>query len=552
MLVTPSQSGKTEFLFNLIGKRFHLGPRLPMLYIGPTQDQVQAVSRSRITPMVNATPALAELLHKGQEDKLLEKFFAGVRLGFAWAGSSTQLASHPVGCVLLDEIDRENFQANTGGEGDAVTLARARTKAFIGRKVVLCSTPTIEGLSPIMQYWADGSKRRWCWRCPSSECAQWFVPTLATLRWPEKASAEEAREHARVECPACGQAIEDRDRPELAAEYRPFCYDDADRLVECEEPETPPRIESYWVTGAANLFLSLGELAETMVRAYRAGDSGRIQATVNTYFGEPWATRGDAPDWQQVLDCRGPYNRGELHEQVQRLTCGVDVQRDGLYWSIRGWGYALQSFCVQYGFLVGDPAFDDVWIALANLLARPWGGLSIERMMVDSGFNPLKKYARPDNQVYRFCRTHMRAYAAKGRRTMETNTRKSLGDVTPHGKRLKTGVEIWLVNTDYFKTSLYDEMRRTAEGTDPRWWLPADVDENYCKQVTAEEAITTVSGARAWRPVRKDNHYLDCEVLAWAGADIEQYHAILKPKAQARPPIKRVPKRDPTFTRRGI
>jgi phage terminase large subunit GpA-like protein len=193
VLVMGSQLGKTEALLNLIGWRLDDDP-CPILYVSPTQRQAESISRDRLGKMIRSTPSLWSKLAKGQADKISEKWISGVRLGFAWAGSATELASHPAGMVLVDERDR--MDATTAGEGDPVSLAEARTATFPDGKVIVCSTPTLEGASPIWSLWEEGTRHRWAWPCP--HCAEYFVPTLELLRWPEGCTAHQALKAARA------------------------------------------------------------------------------------------------------------------------------------------------------------------------------------------------------------------------------------------------------------------------------------------------------------------------------------------------------------------
>lgn len=56
------------------------------------------------------------------------------------------------------------------------------------------------------------------------------------------------------------------------------------------------------------------------------------------------------------------------------------------------------------------------------------------------------------------------------------------------------------------------------------WLLPQDVSDEYAKQVVSESRITLPNGRRVWKQHAPDNHYLDAEVLATAGAHMLQIH----------------------------
>ena len=143
--VCGSQMGKTEAQFCILGHRFDDGPYVPALFIGATEKMVRSISKDRFQKMVHSSRGLSAKLERGRREGIMEKFFSGVRFGFAWAGSPTELASHPAGLVLVDEIDR--FQMDVGAEGDPIMLAMARTKNYSNAKIGLFSTPTVEGVT---------------------------------------------------------------------------------------------------------------------------------------------------------------------------------------------------------------------------------------------------------------------------------------------------------------------------------------------------------------------------------------------------------------------
>lgn len=180
---------KTEAQINMLLKGLDDGPRLPSMYVGPTQNQVESMGRDRIEKVMREIPSLWDLTAKGQRLKVKEKWIAGTRLGLAWAGSPTELASHPVARVVVDEIDR--MGRDVGGEGDPLTLVKARTKNYSDRKICVASTPTREGQSPIWELFELGTMQMWAWSC--LHCTADFIPRLELLRWPEKATPAQAR-----------------------------------------------------------------------------------------------------------------------------------------------------------------------------------------------------------------------------------------------------------------------------------------------------------------------------------------------------------------------
>ncbi len=513
-IVCGAQMGKTEALMNVLGHRFADGPRTPALWIAPTQKSVKSLADDRLMKMIRSTPALWDILDKGRRNRMVEKFLAGVRLGFGWAGSATELASHPAGLVLVDERDR--MISDVEGEGDPLTLARARTKNYPLRKIGVCSTPTIEGASPIWSLFLEGSREKWAWPC--AHCAGVFIPCLELLRWPEKSTPGEARAAACMVCPECGGELHDVHKPGMNAAGR-FIAHVADEQGREEPTDNPPpnSTASYWISGLASPWVTFGELAEMLVAAYRSREPERIQGVINTYGGEVWRVAGDAPEWQSVLATRGTYGRGQVPAGVRLITCGVDVQKEGLYYVIRGWGVNAASWLLDHGYLFGRTDYDNVWLALGNLITTPIKDRPIDRVFVDSGYRPGELYRRPENMIYLFCRRHRSlAYPTKGHALQDRPLKTADLDLSIGGKTIRGALKLWHLDTNYLKTWIYSQIDIPA-GESGQWLTHAQIDDEYARQVVAEEVVTKASGQRTWMQ-RGANHYLDCEAEAFAAA----------------------------------
>ena len=516
-----SQMGKTEALLNLIGWRLDDDP-CPVLYISPTQRQAESISRDRLGKMLRTTPSLWAKLHKGQADKLSEKWVSGVRLGFGWAGSATELSSHPAGLAVLDERDR--MGEDTQGEGDPVALAEARTATFPDGKVIVCSTPTLEGASPIWALFEEGTRFRWAWPCP--DCGSYFVPEFKLLRWPEGCTPHRALKEARLGCPECGSLIEDRHRPEMnrcGLFLGPGERVDPDGKVHGEMIESDTA--SFWVSGLCSPWRTWGQRAKSFLEAHRSRTPGRVQAVINTGFGELYHLSGEAPDWQRVAELREGYSSGTVPAGVRLLTCGVDVQKDRLIYAIRGWGANFESWLIEQGELWGETEHDFVWTELSGLLQKSRGGHHIGRMFVDSGFKPGSTRGA-DNQVYAFCRRFRnRAFPTKGHDSQDKPLKTSLIDVSDRGRIIKHGLQLWHLDSDYFKSWVHARVQ-WPQGESGAFHLPVDCTDDYCQQLVAEQRLVKATGRVVWIKTRRDNHYLDCEVLNAAAAHTLGVHTL--------------------------
>lgn len=519
VMVCGSQMGKTEVLFNVLGHRFVDGPYVPALLIAPTEKMVRSMSKDRFSKMVNSTPALKARLETGQRDNLLEKYFAGVRLGFGWAGSATELAGHPAGLVLVDEVDR--MVTDVGSEGDPVSLAAARTKNYAGSKIGVCSTPTVEGASAIESHYQSGTMGRWEWPCP--HCNEYFIPQFDLLTWTK------AGDHSTVEdaltagltCPHCGALIENKYKQGMNAQGRyHFHTKQGDEIVSFGLEPPLNSTASFWVSGLCSPWVTWPEMAAKWIAANNSGENARRQTVINTEFGEWWALDGDRPEASEVQRLIEDYEPLSVPAAVQLITMGVDVQRNGLYYTIWGWSYNSGSHLLDYGFIGGDTAYDDVWLRLTRIREAPIDGQRIQSTFIDSGFRPGDTAVVSDHMVYKYCRQFAgQAYPVKGRDTMDAPYKVTKIDVTLSGRLIRQGLRLYSVNTHYFKEFIYSRIRfpEAAEGQPGGMQLHRETGPEFCRQLVSEELVIKPSGRFVW--VRKhDNHYLDCTVYAACAA----------------------------------
>ncbi len=513
-----AQMGKTECQFNVLGHMWDSRPR-PSIYVTPTEKLARTLSRDRISQMLDTAPGLKDKVDR-RFDKpgSLERWINGARFGLAWAGSPTELASHPCALVMVDE--RSRMDEDVGGEGDPVRLAMARTKNYQGSKVGVFSTPTAEGLCATFAWWATGTRMRWCWRCPG--CGEWYVPELANARYPKDAPYDVIRAETWMECPHCQHEIRDEDRDGLDADYVPSIITEDGQIELAPGVESRNPVASYWATGFVSPFTTMGEIMEQYARAARDGGPGDVQAIVNTYAGELWKAPGESVPADLVKQRQIV----ELPDGIQLVTAGVDVQKDSLYYVIRGWAPQTTSVELAHGQLFGATEYDEVWLALARVMAEQYAGLPVRLALVDSGYNTA--------QVYEVCRRNAGQWEpAKGSARMSQPFRDTLVDESRTGRAMKT-LRLWSFCADTWKTWLYSRIK-WEDGKPGAWYVTAGGDDaDYCAQVV-NERVRVTRGRREWYATGSmQNHYLDCEVMAAVAAHICNVRT-LRPVKQREP-----------------
>lgn len=555
-LACGSQMGKTDTVLDVIGCTLDQRPA-PIMYVGPNKDFLHKEIEPRLTEMLIQAPRLKERLAVGKRNTKFRKIVGGVPVVLAWAGSNTSLRGMAAKIAIVDELDA--MASSIQGNGDPFTLIEARGFSFRDRIRAAISTPLkgsvdvvrdeASGLefwqpmptedieSPIWRLWQSGTRHHYVWPCP--ECADFFVPRFKQLRWnkwPELCSAAEAKRSAYIECPHCGGVIEESHKRDLNARAHfvaPGQTIGQDGKISGEPPETTTL--SFWVSGLCSPMVTIGERAAQYVAAKLTGEQDKIQSAINTGFGECFAPGGgDVPEWEEVAALKRPYQKLEAPPGVRLLTLAVDVQKNRLYYTIRGWGANASSWLVDFGELFGPTTEQEVWDQLADLLHRPIAGMVIRKALIDSGFRPGKPINLPQNKVYAFCRRFPRlAIPTKGRATQDKPLILSKPDVKASGEVKKYGLDLLWLDTDHFKSWVHERIRWEPERPGA-WLLPEDTTDDYCKQIVSEARVRKPSGAPEWIARSRNNHYLDCEALQAAAAHLLNVH-LLRDETAARP-----------------
>lgn len=544
--VMGTQMGKSATMFNVIGWRLDDDPA-PVIYVGPTQSNIDKVVEPKIAEMFRECDSLNRKLKKEKgETSKHRKNVGGVHLRLAWAGSATELASDSAALTLVDEIDRPDD--NASGEGSLEEIAEARGDAYADSKTGYTATPT-EGraerythpvtghthwavtdpkqlFSPVWRLWQSGTKHEWMVPHLDPACGEYFSPSSELLWWPGKGTDAEctpshASRHAKLICPHCGAQIDDSERSRMNARgvavapgqlakshsegFVSITQGDQVHIVPYwTAVETDDGNDSFsiWVSGLCSFSAkkSFGFLAKKLLEAIKSGDPGKMMAVHNTGFGEVHSAIGDAPAWEEVYELRDTYSAGQVPEGFDQLICTVDVQKDRVYYVVRAWRPGMTSRLVEWGEIWGDTDKPEVWDEVANLLEQEWEGRTLSLMGVDAGYRT--------DEVLMFVRKHKgRTRALMGFERLSKAFRMARLEVDTKGKTRKHGDKRWDFDAGLAKAWVHSRVR-WPKGQDGDWRLPADVSEEYCQHIVAEEYDESTG---KWVKVAKRNDYLDCE-----------------------------------------
>lgn len=541
VMMSSAQVAKTTIIENVIGYFIHHDP-CPIMVVQPTLEIAESFSKDRLAAMIRDTPVLKQRVapegSKSSGNTLLHKKFPGGHLTIAGANSYNSLASRPERIVLGDEGAKWKYNE----QGSPFRQVSARVKGFYWTsKQGYFSTPT--GLNNEFQdIWEASDKRIFEVPCPHCQAAivltfddeRSSLPTdtdvsRAILRWEEGPTTrnDEGREIRRAadawfECLACGGRIDEVDRHRAVQQGRwratqPF-YDTA----------------GFWIWQGYSPLSTARMIANEWLSAL--GDIKQLQSVKNETLGLPWREQGSAPEWRRLYDRAQTetYCLGTVPPGVLALTAGVDVQQDRLEIQVVGWGRRGQCWLVDYIVLDGDTGRAAVWESLTKILGIVYRSergaeFTILRMAVDSGFQA--------QTVYEWARKHLYGRVAVIKGGPDTQSAlvaaPSSVDISRNGKKIPSGVKIRLLNTSEFKKDLYarlsldgPNLERGEEYPDRYFHIcPLPDTEEYCRQLTAEELVTSYHNGfpkRGWeKPPGRRNEALDTWVYARAAAVIE-------------------------------
>lgn len=499
VLKFPSQDGKTEVVNNFVGYIIDQDPG-PILVLQPNvKPMAEAWSKDRLAPMLRDTPRLrgkvADARARDSGNTITHKLFPGGHVTVAGANSPAGLASRPIRFLITDEIDR--YPPTAGTEGAPLKLAEKRTRTFTNRKLAKVSSPTYENTGIDAEYKLCDTQREWHLRCPACDRTQF--PTLKHLRW-DKGEAQTVR----YVCEHCG-------------------------VEHDQSQEAPIKREGEWVTIRQGLGIKIGywknqlssffvSWADTVAEFLDSKDDpAKLQTFTNTALAETWEVQGETVEETDVLARREKYS-AEVPQGAVVITAAVDCQDDRLEAEAVGWGPGFESWGIEYKIFWGDTSQPQVWADLDGWLNRTYTHesgtqLDIAAACIDSG-------GHRTSEVYEFVlgRQARRVFAVRGQGgagvpIVSAPTKRRFG-------RLKRTVKLFNVGVDEAKGLLYARLSQGEPG--PGYChFPLDYDAEYFTQLTAEQAVLSISqgvATRKWilKKGQKRNEALDIRVYSLA------------------------------------
>lgn len=510
VLMKSARVGYTKILNHCTAYHIEHDP-CNQLLVQPTIEDAEGHSKDEIAPMLRDTKCLkgivSEVGGRMSENTTLKKAYPGGRLYLVGSNSPRGFRRISARIIMFDEVD--GYPPTAGKEGDQIKLGIMRSAFFWNRKIIIGSTPTIKGFSRIESEFKSSDQRYYLTPCPFCKYKQRLVfgnkESSCGFKWPK-----DEPKKTRYMCENCGELI-----PHSKKRW----------MVENGEWQATKESNGkagfhIWAAYSFAPNATWGQIATEFLES--KNNIEKLQVWVNTIKGETFEQAGDQPPWEELKARCQPYKFMEPPNEAGLLTAGIDTQDDRLEVVIRAWGANENSWLVYWGTLYGDPAEDEVWQQLDNLLNRTYeqpngGKLQIISMGIDSG-------GHRTQPVYNYCRFRSpRVIATKGshlRNKPVLSMTPTDQDVTYAGEKIKGSVKLWILGTDTAKSIIYARLG-IIEGIGAYHW-PIGLPDEYFKQLTSERLITEINKKtgrkeRNWVKLR-ENHALDCEVIAYAAA----------------------------------
>ena len=491
VVMTSSQVGKTEIILNAIGYYIDQDAS-PILIVQPTLQMGQAFSKDRLSAMIRDSEKLRgsvkDARSRDANNTTMHKKFAGGHLTIVGSNSASGLASRPIRILLMDEVDR--YELSAGSEGSPIALAVARTKTFWNRKIFMCSTPTIKGLSAIESAFEESDKRYYYVPCPECEHKQ-------VLKWKNVVWEEDKTETAAYACEECGSVIEESKKQWML------------KHGEWRKTNESNNTAGFHISELYSVWSTWSQMATNFLEAKKNPET--LKTFINTALGESWEEQGDTVEYDTLLQRRLSYDKTNVPEDVLVITAGIDCQKDRLECQLVGWGKNYEAWVLDYKIFWGDPNAFQVWQDLDIYLKKRYKTetnriIPISCACLDSG-------GHHTNQVYAFTKPRQarRIFAIKG---LSQAGKPIANRPTFVGKNKAV---LYGVGTDTAKEAIFARLSTDPESTTLHF--PNDVDEEYFKQLTAEKRVTKwIRGKKSlvWKQIRPRNEALDTLVYNFA------------------------------------
>ncbi len=457
VLLCATQLVKTEAGLNWLGTAICETPA-PFMIVQATVNTAKRYSRLRVAPMITHCPALKQKVSRessrdAANSMSLKEFIGGVVV-ITGANAAAELASIQAKYIHFDEVD--DYPANVEGQGDPISIARARQDTFYGRKRLTSSTPKLpKGQSTIENAYLSGTQYQYFVPCP--ECGHKQHLVWSHLKYFKDENGEPIAESARYACESCGVLIEEYQKE--------FMLQNGEWVAQYPER----KIKSFHLNSLYSPlgWLKWGDLVNEWHAAQKAlalGNDEKLKAFINTRLAETVAEQAEQIEANALLEKAEDFDPSIVPMGGLIITCFVDTQDNRLECFPWAFGESDQMWMLKPEVIMGDPGEDETWRKLDAFLYTRYKhasgqSLGIEAVGIDTG-------GHYTHSVYNYVR---QAHPARKIAALKGDNHKpgipilgkaTVQDVNWRGGVIKNGCKLWMVGVNTAKDLFHNRLKR--------------------------------------------------------------------------------------------
>ena len=580
----------------------------PATFLLPTRDKAKEIQETKLDPIFRACPEVVKRMPTNPDDYTKMRMnFQTMVFAMAWAGSDTQTTTRSNRYLLIDEADEIPKQVGENAI-DPIKGIEQTTTTFSNRKIVKTSTPTtpegniwqaLKQCDLVFEFWLP------CPHCGAYQILYWenikFGENHDPVVVEEMAYYEceacqgrisnidkirmlaQGEWRARTSPDPCDQIMKNiRARIEET-----ISLDDA--LKSKQHKKIGFHLPKWYSPFSGGTF---GIISKELIEANQILKDGEDYTSLRN-----WIMYNAAKPWEQVFV---PGDEIELSKNeidvpplicpkgTLALTAGIDPGQDGFWYTVLAWKTDYGPHLIHSGWLPGsydEGRIDDFVKNNVYQVQDEERQLHIWRAGIDTGGGELESvHLTMTAAAYEWIRKmHMRGlFGTKGlSKDIPKRLRQSRIDRMPgdKGAKIPGGLTLIEMNTDALKDLVWFRLNRNVlpcprckkdnrfraqdlegEGVigcmgcgfeiskrPPAglFTFHSGVEQTYLHHLLAEESRMDNHGRWEWVRIRRENHLLDCTVIAFAMADseldggIRVIHRISQPPAapSGLPPI---------------
>ena len=544
VLCWGTQLGKSAIWQWLIPYYARTNP-VPVMVVTPDRESAKKLSRLRIYPIITACHATRPLLPARHEQDTFLVNLLNCYVRFGWSGSVASLGSESIFFLIFTELDK--MTRDKTQEGDPEDLAMNRVKAYANHKVIKEGTPTREDTSRIWSNLERSDMRKYHVPCP--HCGEfqeliWGIadPGSPGVKWSKGPDGHSepiiASATAYYECAHCHKDIHEESKPGMLTRgkwvSRTQTIDKSGRIR-----GTAPNVRraGFHLSSLYSLQVTWGEMAATFLEKLRHGREG-LQDFWNAWLCLPWRDPGESPEWETVSTrLRGNRPAGTVPKEAVFLTAAIDCHEYHQNYIVRAWGRNNTSWLIDFGTCETLAQTIPLVVEAEYEQEENEQPVQAARIAIDAGWRP--------DQTYAFTRkVGPRAIAVRGQGTWRAPWSMSNIEVDPRTKKpYPGGQRLYHVHVTHYKPEIYYLLKEgPLAGEAGAFNLNTSINEEYLRQLCGETRVKKYDRRNheyeEWVVTDKGvgNHYLDCEVYAWAAADISGRRQLTGSPTSPRPP----------------